>query len=168
MPAGGIGERAPWIATQEAFGATVGRPLVTGFCSQIRFADIYQQDFGYVWQSLWRLGIRAADLEDRAHDVFVVVYRRLSDFDVTRPMRPWFAPGCMSTRNHGFRVPSDGTNRTNQRDETAGRTGESAQKTAPHLYLPKSLQRFRIPPGSLSYARSPRFGGSTAPRAAGV
>jgi RNA polymerase sigma-70 factor (ECF subfamily) len=54
-----------------------------------RLEEIYQQQFSYVWQTLRRLGVRAAELEDVAHDVFVVVHRRLADFDPTREVRPW-------------------------------------------------------------------------------
>lgn len=51
--------------------------------------DIYAEEFSYVWHSLRRLGTHAADLEDAVHDVFVVVHRRLGDYDPGRPLRPW-------------------------------------------------------------------------------
>jgi RNA polymerase sigma-70 factor (ECF subfamily) len=51
--------------------------------------EIYEREFPYVWQTLRRLGVNAAELEDVAHDVFVVVHRRLGDFDATRALRPW-------------------------------------------------------------------------------
>jgi RNA polymerase sigma-70 factor, ECF subfamily len=54
-----------------------------------RFQDIYQQEFAYVWHTLRRLGVPPAELEDLAHDVFVVIHRRLVDFDATRAIRPW-------------------------------------------------------------------------------
>lgn len=53
------------------------------------FAEIYAAELDYVWRSLRRLGARAADLEDLAHEVFLVVHRRLGDYDPTRPLRPW-------------------------------------------------------------------------------
>jgi RNA polymerase sigma-70 factor (ECF subfamily) len=54
-----------------------------------RLEEIYDREFAYVWQTLRRLGVGAAELEDVAHDVFVVVHRRLGDFDPTRALRPW-------------------------------------------------------------------------------
>jgi RNA polymerase sigma-70 factor (ECF subfamily) len=51
--------------------------------------EIYQRELDYVWRTLRRLGIPAADLEDAAHEVFVVVHRRLGDYDPARPLRPW-------------------------------------------------------------------------------
>lgn len=53
------------------------------------FAALYRQNLDYVWQSLRRLGVPSADLEDLAHEVFLVVHRRLADYDRARPLRPW-------------------------------------------------------------------------------
>ena len=53
------------------------------------FPSIYRSEFPYVWKTLRRLGAPAQDLEDLAHDLFVVVHRHLSDFDPDRPLRPW-------------------------------------------------------------------------------
>ena len=53
------------------------------------FLSIYRSEFPYVWKTLRRLGAPAQDLEDLAHDLFVVVHRHLNDFDPDRPLRPW-------------------------------------------------------------------------------
>jgi RNA polymerase sigma-70 factor (ECF subfamily) len=50
---------------------------------------IYRSEFAYVWKTLRRLGAPPSDLEDLAHDVFVVVHRHLGDYDPSRPLRPW-------------------------------------------------------------------------------
>ncbi len=52
-------------------------------------ATIYEAELAYVWESLRRLGVREADLEDVAHDLFIAVQRRLPDYDPARPLRPW-------------------------------------------------------------------------------
>lgn len=57
--------------------------------SEPPFATLYKQNLDYVWQSLRRLGVPSADLEDLAHEVFLVVHRRLADYDRSRPLRPW-------------------------------------------------------------------------------
>jgi RNA polymerase sigma-70 factor (ECF subfamily) len=60
-----------------------------------RLRAIFDRDFDYVWNSLRRLGVHASDREDLVQEVFVRVYRRLEDFDDTRPSRPWlFAFVC--------------------------------------------------------------------------
>lgn len=53
--------------------------------------QIYEECFGYVWTCLKRLGVWERDLEDAAHDVFLVVHRRLADYDPQRPIKPWLA-----------------------------------------------------------------------------
>ena len=53
------------------------------------FRRLYDAEISYVIRSLRRLGIAQAELEDLAHDVFVVVHRRWDDFDRDRPVRPW-------------------------------------------------------------------------------
>lgn len=53
--------------------------------------EIYEAHFGTVWNTLKRLGVWERDLEDAAHDVFLVVHRRLADYDPTRPIKPWLA-----------------------------------------------------------------------------
>lgn len=53
------------------------------------FTAVYRAHFSYVIRALRRLGIREADLPDLAHDVFVVVHRKLPTFDPSRPMKPW-------------------------------------------------------------------------------
>ena len=53
------------------------------------FRSVYAAELAYVLASLRRLGVPAAELEDIAHDVFVVAHRRWADYDRSRPVRPW-------------------------------------------------------------------------------
>lgn len=55
----------------------------------VSFEAIYAEEFDFVWNKLRLLGVNQCDLEDYAHDVFVVVHKRLADFDATRAVRPW-------------------------------------------------------------------------------
>src|SRR6185369_13959844 len=43
----------------------------------------------YVYRSLIRMGVTAADAEDLAQEVFLVMWRRRDDWDAERPLRPW-------------------------------------------------------------------------------
>jgi RNA polymerase sigma-70 factor (ECF subfamily) len=54
-----------------------------------RFRETFERELDYVWTTLRRLGVRDADLEDVAHEVFLRVHRRFADYDPARPMRPW-------------------------------------------------------------------------------
>jgi RNA polymerase sigma-70 factor (ECF subfamily) len=51
--------------------------------------SIFDAELDYVCRSARRLGAREADLEDVAHDVFLVAHERLASFDPTRALRPW-------------------------------------------------------------------------------
>lgn len=53
------------------------------------FAAIYQAEIGYLWRFLRHIGVPERDLEDVAHDTFMVLHRRLAAYDPSRPMRPW-------------------------------------------------------------------------------
>src|SRR6185295_3483972 len=53
------------------------------------FRAIYRAHVGYVWSSLRRLGVPERDVEDVAHDTMFAVYRKLAEYDPSRPLRPW-------------------------------------------------------------------------------
>ncbi len=53
------------------------------------FRAVYRDEFGYVWASLQRLGVRGPELQDLAHDVFVTAFKRWATYDALRPVRPW-------------------------------------------------------------------------------
>ena len=52
------------------------------------FDAIYAREFEYVCRTLGRLGVPPSDIADAAHDVFVVVYKKLADIDPDRSIRP--------------------------------------------------------------------------------
>ena len=54
-----------------------------------RFESLYREHAGYVLFSLRRLGVHERDLEDLAHELFIVVARKLDEHDPSRPLRPW-------------------------------------------------------------------------------
>lgn len=54
-----------------------------------RLAAIYAEHFDFVWRTSLSLGVAEAEAEDIAQDVFLVVRRRLPDYDPSRPIRPW-------------------------------------------------------------------------------
>ncbi len=51
--------------------------------------SVFREQASYVWHTLRRMGVRAADLEDVTHDVFLVVHKLLPTYDATRPLKPW-------------------------------------------------------------------------------
>lgn len=65
-----------------------------------QFEAIYDAHFDYVWNSLRQLSIPERDLEDVCHEVFLVVFRKLDEYDSNRPVQPWLY-------GIAFRVASD-------------------------------------------------------------
>jgi RNA polymerase sigma-70 factor (ECF subfamily) len=57
--------------------------------SQATFHTVFEAEFDYVCHALRRLGVRDADLEDVAQDVFLGLHRRFDEYDGNRPIRPW-------------------------------------------------------------------------------
>lgn len=53
------------------------------------FAGVYRAHFGFVWASLRALGVPERSIEDALQDVFVVVHRRLDDFEGRSSVRTW-------------------------------------------------------------------------------
>lgn len=53
------------------------------------FDELYDQYFKFVWRSLRRLGVREALLEDASQDVFIVVHRKLADYEPRMSPRAW-------------------------------------------------------------------------------
>ncbi|MCY1061210.1 sigma-70 family RNA polymerase sigma factor [Nannocystis sp. SCPEA4] len=52
-------------------------------------AEIYREHHDFMWRSLRRLGVDAADVEDAVHDAFLVVARRLPEFAGRSTLRTW-------------------------------------------------------------------------------
>lgn len=57
--------------------------------------SIYEEYARFVWLTLQRFGVRSTDVADVAHDVFVVVHRRIDTFDSTSRMTTWLFGICL-------------------------------------------------------------------------
>lgn len=64
-------------------------PVAAARAERDPFRAAFEDDFDYVCTSLHRLGARGADVEDVAHDVFVVLAEKIASLDTARPLRPW-------------------------------------------------------------------------------
>lgn len=52
-------------------------------------AEVYGEHHDFIWRSLRRLGVAAADVEDAVHDAFLVVARKLPEFEGRASLRTW-------------------------------------------------------------------------------
>jgi len=77
----GAGQYAP---VEQAGCAAAAGPAVS-------LDELYRDELEFVWRTVRYLGIADADAEDVVHEVFIVVGRRLVDFDASCSLRSWLA-----------------------------------------------------------------------------
>jgi len=70
------------------------------------FDHVYDAHFAFVWRVLRTFGVPDAGLEDAAQDVFVVVHRRLGEFEGRAAITTWLFAiarrvACTHRRRHG-------------------------------------------------------------------
>lgn len=56
---------------------------------------LYAEHAEFVWRSLQHLGVRAADLEDLLQEVFIVVHRKLPEFEGQSRVTTWLFGICL-------------------------------------------------------------------------
>jgi len=90
---------------------------------RFEFEDVYAGQIHFVWRVLRGMGVSDGLVEDAAQDVFVVVHRRLGDFDGRFSIKTWLF-------EIAFRVACDYRRRVKR---TAGHepVDESLRDTAP-------------------------------------
>lgn len=54
-----------------------------------RLEALYREHHGFVWSSLVRLGVPGSAVDDACQDVFLIVFRRLDDFEGRSEIRTW-------------------------------------------------------------------------------
>jgi RNA polymerase sigma-70 factor (ECF subfamily) len=57
--------------------------------ADLEFDGVYATHFDFVWRSLKRLGVPEHQLDDATQDVFLVVHRRLRDFEGRSTVKTW-------------------------------------------------------------------------------
>lgn len=97
----------PTVPFQAIDGVT-GQPVVANAPREadaerreLVFNDIYREHFSFVWRSARRLGVRDASIDDVVQEVFVIVHRRLGDFEGRSTIRTWlFGITLRVSRDH--------------------------------------------------------------------
>jgi len=72
--------------------------------ARLDLAEVYRCHAGFVWRVVRRLGVPEAALEDVVHDVFLVVHRRLAEYDGRAALTTWLfgiARGVASNHRRG-------------------------------------------------------------------
>ena len=55
----------------------------------VGYEAIYDEHFDFVWRNVRRLGVPEASADDAVQDVFIVVHRRLADFEGRSTIQTW-------------------------------------------------------------------------------
>jgi RNA polymerase sigma-70 factor (ECF subfamily) len=100
---------------------------------RLAFDDLYRDHFSFVWRSAKRLGVSDASLDDVVQEVFVVVHRKLGDFEGRSSLRTWlFGIALRVTREYrrsAARKPTGaGTIDPDSLGTSAACPGESIEK----------------------------------------
>ncbi len=64
-------------------------PAAPASWGALDFDAVYDEHFAFVWRTARRLGVPEAAADDVVQDVFLVVHRRLADYDGHTPVRYW-------------------------------------------------------------------------------
>jgi RNA polymerase sigma-70 factor, ECF subfamily len=86
------------------------------------FELTYRKHFVFAWRALRRLGVSDRNLNDAAQDVFLIVYRKLPEFDFERPITTWIYAICL-------RVASNRRRSAVERNEQLGNDAEPVEKS---------------------------------------
>ncbi len=80
-----------------------------------RFEQVFSQHAAYAWRVLRRFGVPERDVADVCQDVFLVVYRKLADFEGRSSLKTWIYGICA-------RSAADYRKRAHRRYETLDHT----------------------------------------------
>jgi len=71
----------------------------------MKFEEVYDGEFAFVWRTLRRLGVPESDVADAAQEVFLVVHRRLAEFEGRARLTTWLFRICYNVaRDRGRRA----------------------------------------------------------------
>ena len=72
--------------------------------------EVFDEHAGYLWRTFRHLGVAEADIEDLCQEVFIVVQRKLGEFEGRSSLKTWLYGICL-------RVGSDHRRRAHVRNE---------------------------------------------------
>lgn len=89
------------------------------------FEQVYRERFVFAWRALKRLGIPERDLNDAAQDVFLVIHRKLPEFDFERPITTWIYAICLRVASSRRRSAMQRHERLDEVPETPERVEQA-------------------------------------------
>ena len=106
------------------------------------FPVIYETHFDFVWRTARRLGVAEKSLDDAAQDVFIIVHRKLSEFEGRSSLKSWIF-GIARRVAHDYRRQARRKERGNMpTDGLIDMRGESPRENAARAEAMRVLYEF--------------------------
>lgn len=70
----------------------------------LTFAEVYREYLGFVWRNARALGVGTAAVDDVVQEIFVVVHRRLPEFEGRSAVRTWLSGIVLNVVRHHRRT----------------------------------------------------------------
>lgn len=104
--------------------------------------EAYQLEFSYLLRSLMRLGVARDDVEDLAHEVFLVLYRTWEKYDASRPFRAYlFGIAFRVARNHARKRRKEVLRAVVDADDFGPRPDQMVEASQQRALVLKALDR---------------------------
>ena len=119
------------------------------------FAEVYRDYFDFVWRSVRALGTRHGAVEDVVQEIFVVVHRRLPEFEGRSTMRTWLSKIVLNVVRHHRRSvvrksPHELSNEEPQDPDALPTKGHDPYESAALSERTRLVQRLPTPSGTRS------------------
>lgn len=100
------------------------RPVLSS--TRPTFREVFGAHVDYVWRTVRHMGVPRSDVPDVVQEVFIVVHRRLPDWEPRHPIRTWLYTICRhQARDRGMRAHV-------RRERTTDALPEVALVSTPH------------------------------------
>lgn len=108
--------------------------------------EAFRREFTYLTRTLRRLGVPRDDVEDLAHEVFLVLYRAWESYDPTRPFRPYlFGIAFRVACDHLRRRKREVSESTVEIDDPGPRPDQEFEMNQRRALLLKALEQVPLP-----------------------
>ncbi|MEO7113773.1 MAG: sigma-70 family RNA polymerase sigma factor [Polyangiaceae bacterium] len=72
-------------------------PELAQLSAKTSVAELFKELAPFVWRALKRLGVADRDVDDQVQEVFVVIHRKLAEFEGRSSIRTWVYGICVRT-----------------------------------------------------------------------
>jgi RNA polymerase sigma-70 factor (ECF subfamily) len=85
----------------DAAAGVASAPTTSAASGPPSFDEVYEQHFDFLWRSVRRLGVQEGAVDDVVQEIFLVVHRRLPEFEGRSSLKTWlFGVALRVVRDH--------------------------------------------------------------------